>query len=277
MWVALPASRSQPSATGYPLLEGIVERTVGGNRQRDENVTSFLIVHGWQNRRPEGHWQNWLARELRAQGHQVCHPRLPNPDHPRVAAWLGALRDQLARMRYGERVVICHSLGAMAWLHLAHEGGPHPPVDRLLFVAPPSPAYLAAEPALAAFVPPEPVGNLVGATSRAEPLLVCSDNDPCCKEGANRAYPTGFDVNMIRGAGHIDIDAGYGAWPSLLAWCADPTVRITAGPGQRSRPAGTNGAVAASSTPSTVHAALGLGRPARVVGVEPSGSQRPSG
>jgi predicted alpha/beta hydrolase family esterase len=265
------ASRSHLSATGYPLLAGIVERTVGGNRQRDENVTSFLIVHGWQNRHPEGHWQKWLARELRAQGHQVCYPQLPNPDHPRVAEWLAALRDQLVQMRYHERVVICHSLGAMAWLHLAHGGGPHSPVDRLLFVAPPSAGYLATEPALAAFEPPEPVGDLVRASSRTEPRLVCSDNDPCCKEGANRAYPTGFDVTMIRGAGHIDIDAGYGAWPSLLAWCSDPTVQITVGPGQRSRPPGTNGAVAALSTPSTVRAGVRRGRPARVVDAEPSG------
>ena len=26
----------------------------------------FLIVHGWENRRPEGHWQRWLAGALAA-------------------------------------------------------------------------------------------------------------------------------------------------------------------------------------------------------------------
>ena len=26
----------------------------------------FVIVHGWENRRPDGHWHRWLAGELRA-------------------------------------------------------------------------------------------------------------------------------------------------------------------------------------------------------------------
>lgn len=220
----------------------------------DENVGSFLILHGWRNRHPKDHWQHWLARELGARRHSVYYPQLPNPEHPRVAEWLADIQVQLALMRHGERVVICHSLAAMAWLHLARVGGPHLPVDRLLFVAPPSPAYLAAEPELAAFDPPEPVGGLVRGTSRTEPRLVCSDNDPCCKEGANRAYPVGFDPDVIPGAGHFDMIAGYGTWPSVLAWCEDPTVRIVARPGPRSMPDSPDspdspGAAAAPSTP----------------------------
>lgn len=26
-----------------------------------ERPRAFLILHGWQNHRPEGHWQHWLA------------------------------------------------------------------------------------------------------------------------------------------------------------------------------------------------------------------------
>lgn len=191
-------------------------------------MTSFLIVHGWQNRRPEGHWHHWLASQLRARGHQVCYPQLPDPDHPRLAEWLAELRIQLAQMWHRERVVICHSLGCVAWLHLADEEGLHVQVDRLLFVAPPSPAFVLAEPALTAFQPPEKAGELARATSHAQPRLVCSDNDPYCEEGAHRAYPNGFDPDVLPDAGHFDVPAGYGAWPSVLAWCADPTVRITA-------------------------------------------------
>lgn len=191
-------------------------------------MTSFLIVHGWKNRRPKAHWQHWLARELRAQHHQVRYPRLPDTDHPKPAEWVAVLRSHLTRMRHGERIAICHSLGCMAWLRLAMDSGSQLPVDRLLFVAPPSPAYVANEPELVAFQPPEPVGALVASTSRIQPRLVCSDNDPYCKEGADSSYPSGFDVDLVPHAGHLDMTAGYGDWPSVLAWCSNPAVRITA-------------------------------------------------
>jgi hypothetical protein len=35
-------------------------------------------------------------------------------------------------------------------------------------------------------------------------------------------------VDVIPGGGHLDPDAGYGAWPSVLAWCHDPNTRLTA-------------------------------------------------
>jgi len=191
-------------------------------------VTSFLLVHGWQNRRPPGHWQHWLA--LRLKHHQVLYPQLPHPDHPDPAAWVRELAVQLARMRHTRRVVICHSLGCMAWLQLA-AAGPRAlghVVDHLLFVAPPSPEFLAAQPELAAFRADWPIGPLLRATCRTQPRLVCSDNDIHCVRGAHHAYPDTFDVDVLPGAGHLDIPAGYGAWPSLLAWCADPARRITA-------------------------------------------------
>ena len=43
-------------------------------------VAEALILHGWQNRRPEGHWQRWLAEELEAGGVVVRYPQLPEPD-----------------------------------------------------------------------------------------------------------------------------------------------------------------------------------------------------
>jgi predicted alpha/beta hydrolase family esterase len=190
-------------------------------------VTSFLIVHGWQNRRPEGHWQHWLASQLEADGHAVYYPQLPDADFPEPAGWVAGIRQQLGLMRDRERVVICHSLGCMAWFHHAAGGRRVRPVDRIVFVAPPSPAYLADEPAIAAFQAPRVGAKAMAASVRTQPRLVCSDNDPYCADGADRAYPDGFDVDLIPGAGHLDIPAGYGPWPSILAWCNDPAVRIT--------------------------------------------------
>jgi predicted alpha/beta hydrolase family esterase len=37
----------------------------------------FLVLHGWQNRRPREHWQHWLTDSLRATGERVRYPQLP--------------------------------------------------------------------------------------------------------------------------------------------------------------------------------------------------------
>jgi serine hydrolase len=190
-------------------------------------LTSFLIVHGWQNRQPEKHWQHWLAGQLRARGHQVLYPPLPDPDFPVPYEWVRTLRQQLTLMRHSQHVVICHSLGCMAWLHLAAaDSRPHV-VDRLLFVAPPSPDFLAGKAEITGFRPSGPLDPLLRATSRTQTRLVCSDNDPCCEQGAHNAYQDVFDIDFIRGEAHFDIDAGYGEWPSVLQWCEDPKTRIT--------------------------------------------------
>ncbi len=183
----------------------------------------FLIVHGWQNRRPEGHWHRWLATELAARGYAVDYPQLPEPDRPVLDDWLHALEGLL---RKEKQVVVCHSLGCIAWLNLAYRGSAGLPVDRVLLVAPPSPDFLRDEPALAGLQPPSGYGERLAASSRTPVRLVCGDDDPYCVRGAQREYPEVTDVDVVPGGGHLDMPAGYGAWPSVLAWCEDPTVRL---------------------------------------------------
>ncbi len=52
-------------------------------------------------------------------------------------------------------------------------------------------------------------------------VLVSSDNDPYCPEGAAEAYgrPLKMPVTVIPGAGHLNTDSGYGPWPAVLDWC----------------------------------------------------------
>jgi Predicted esterase of the alpha/beta hydrolase fold len=165
---------------------------------------------------------------LRGRGHHVCYPQLPDPDFPSVDRWLTVLREHLAEPRTGRYVVICHSLGCMAWLHLAARGSAYLPVDGLLFVAPPSPTYLAGWPAIVRFQPPAEHQRALAASSLHPPRLVCGDNDETCVGGADQAYPEISDVDVIPGGGHLDVEANYGEWPSLLNWCENPAVRIRA-------------------------------------------------
>ncbi|MCQ6553278.1 alpha/beta hydrolase [Streptomyces sp. C10-9-1] len=188
---------------------------------------TFLILHGVENRRPEDHWQHDLAQWLRGRGEQVFYPQLPDPDRPSPAAWTEAVEAELGMMR-GERVVVCHSLGCLAWLHLAAGRPGGPPADRLLLVAPPGPSAFSWD-AIAPFTP----GVLDLASlglSAAPPRLVCSDDDPYAPEGAAEAYagPLGCEVDLLPGAGHLAVADGYGPWPSVRRWCLDATHRLTA-------------------------------------------------
>ncbi|WP_416982862.1 RBBP9/YdeN family alpha/beta hydrolase [Streptomyces sp. T028] len=193
---------------------------------------SVLILHGWQNHRPEAHWQHWLADRLTALGHPVTYPQLPDPDTPSLETWLTQLEGFLADFdtaTTSERVVVAHSLSAVLWLHAAARALPgvtHP--DRVLLVAPPSPSVVQRHPEIAEFAPPP----LAGLHLPTPTHLVAGDNDPYLPEGAQQAYgtPLGLTATILPGAAHLDLDAGYGAWPSVLEWCVDPTTKLTVRP-----------------------------------------------
>ncbi|MFE8946430.1 alpha/beta hydrolase [Streptomyces sp. NPDC007856] len=58
------------------------------------------------------------------------------------------------------------------------------------------------------------------------------DADPYCAEGAQRRYaePLGLPADIIPGAAHLDLDAGYGPWPAALEWCLSGTTPLVARP-----------------------------------------------
>jgi hypothetical protein len=194
----------------------------------DDN--GYLILHGWQNRRPPDHWEHILARALEADGARVVYPQLPDPDTPQVDDWIEVARLGLEELGAGA-TVLCHSLSCLMWAQLAPRLEPGERPGRLLWVAPPGPSLFRTETAISSFAPVGLDAAAILASSASQPVrLVCSDGDPYCPEGAERVYgePLGLDVDLLGGQAHINPDAGYGEWPSVLDWCRDPTVRLRA-------------------------------------------------
>ncbi|MGW2567048.1 RBBP9/YdeN family alpha/beta hydrolase [Streptomyces sp. NPDC001537] len=188
----------------------------------------FLILHGWQNHRPEAHWQHWLADRLTGLGHQVTYPQLPDPDDPSLEVWLTELTRHLDDLRGSERVVLAHSASVLLWLHAVSRGlVKDGAVDRVLLVAPPSASVLAGIPEVAEFAPPA-----LGLTLPAPTRLVAGDDDPYCPEGARDVFgdPLGIPTDVLPGAAHLDLDAGYGSWPAVLEWSLNGAARITVRP-----------------------------------------------
>ncbi|MHC5904557.1 RBBP9/YdeN family alpha/beta hydrolase [Streptomyces sp. S6] len=185
-------------------------------------TSSFLILHGWQNHRPEGHWQRWLADRLTALGREVAYPQLPDPDSPELAVWLAELERHLTAP--GRKVVVAHSLATVTWLHAVARGLPGlDTVDRTLLAAPVTTA--ADFPEIAGFaLPPLP-----GLTLPSPTRVVAGDADPYCPQGAQRAYgdPLGLTAEVLLDAGHLTPDDGYGPWPSVLEWCLDGETKLT--------------------------------------------------
>ncbi|MDT0462563.1 RBBP9/YdeN family alpha/beta hydrolase [Streptomyces gibsoniae] len=194
-----------------------------------EDPRAYLILHGWQNHRPKDHWEHWLADRLTELGHHVTYPQLPDPDDPDLEVWLAELVRRLDGLPRGaERVVVAHSLSSVLWLHAVARGVEGLAVDRVLLVAPPSGSVLLRHPEVAEFAPPPLDGLALPAPTR----LVAGDDDPYCPEGARTVFgdPLGIPAEILPGAAHLDLDAGYGSWPAVLEWCLDASVRLTARP-----------------------------------------------
>jgi hypothetical protein len=176
---------------------------------------AFLILHGLQGSGPD-HWQTWLAAQLRERGERVSYPDLPEPDSPRLDAWLEVLDRELRDV--DGVVVLCHSLACVLWLQRAHRSA-GPPVERVLLVAPPSPSVeLPAQGFFPLAVEPSDVARAAASTR-----LVWADDDPYCPEGAGRLYADPLELHggELPGGGHINPDAGFGPWPAALRWCLD--------------------------------------------------------
>jgi uncharacterized protein len=155
---------------------------------------------------------------VEAAGERVAYPRLPEPHAPALRDWRAALAAEL-RALHGELTVIAHSLACILWLH--HCEAPvvgDARAARVLLVAPPS---LAGAPQPIRPFVPVPLDRERVAAAAGDTRLVCAPDDPYCPEDAAVVYgePLGLDVDVLPGAGHINVESGYGPWPEADAWC----------------------------------------------------------
>jgi uncharacterized protein len=181
--------------------------------------SSVLILHGWQNRRPAGHWQQLLADELSAVGVDVRYPQLPDPDFPAHPIWRDLVAGEIAALTGPGRLVIAHSLAVWVVLDLL-AAGIGPDVERILLAAPVCRETLAANPPIAAFDPGIGDTDLSGVISGHGAVdLVCSEDDPYWPGGAaGWATGLGATVHPLTGQGHLALGDGYGQWASVRDW-----------------------------------------------------------
>ena len=190
--------------------------------------SSYLVLHGWQNRRPADHWQHRLADELEGRGLVVRYPQLPDTDEPRLAEWEAVVRAELAALPEGPVTVVCHSLACLTWLQL--QAGEAPPrVDRVALVAPPSPELIAGQETVREFAGGGTFdGRRLSLGARGRPgsapaddaVVVAGDDDPWLPLGLVDTWESRVEaaLHVVPRGGHLTPDSGYGDWPAVLDW-----------------------------------------------------------
>jgi predicted alpha/beta hydrolase family esterase len=190
-----------------------------------------LIIHGWGNERPDGHWHRLLATALRKEGHVVAYPQLPDTELPSLAKWLAVLKVELEMLKEagdGELIVFGHSLGCVTWLHICQSEILKEQASRVMLVAPADPELLGEVPDfqldLSAAEVKEAAHKAAGST-----LLLGSDSDPWLPKGIEQTYATPLDLPfvLIQGAGHFAVEEGWTPWQGVINWVNDANTDLS--------------------------------------------------
>ena len=164
----------------------------------------ILILHGWGGS-DAPHWQAELASEIAKNYGTVSFPLLDNCHFPSKNRWMKQVKALLEEFK--PDTVVCHSLANTLWFWLCQEEEMQT-VERLFMVSPPSLA--TAESTIKTFFPCDLPQNIYA----KEVQMIVSDTDPWVKmdEAKEIAVHYGIPLTVIKDAGHINADSGYGKW-----------------------------------------------------------------
>jgi len=172
-------------------------------------MQKVLLLHGWGGS-DFPHWQSWLAGELARDYGCVNFLRFSDVDHPKLDIWMQELQEALKSFQ--PDVVICHSLANTLWFHLCNQKSDLHTIEKLYLVAPPK--LNCTIPELAEFFPLKLPKDL----HAKETLLITSTNDPYLteQEAKNLQKSLNVEMKVLKDAGHINADSGFGEWEWLL-------------------------------------------------------------
>ena len=192
-------------------------------------MNKTLILHGWGGS-DAPHWQAELASEIAKDYGTVSFPLLDNCHFPSKNRWLKQVKKLLEEFK--PDTVVCHSLANTLWFWLCQEMTeslelealatnttrlkPSTPefieainnIERLFMVSPPS--LSTTEATIKTFFPCEIPTNCYAKHIE----LIVSDSDPWIKldEAESMAKMIGANYTVVKDAGHINADSGYGKW-----------------------------------------------------------------
>ncbi len=171
-------------------------------------IHKTLILHGWGGS-DAPHWQAELAAQIAKNYGTVSFPLLDNCHFPSKNRWVKQVKALLEEFK--PDIVVCHSLANTLWFWLCQEKSfmeEIPQVKKLFMVSPPS--LTTKEDTIKTFFPCEMPEKLYA----KEIQMIVSDNDPYIKvaEAETMSKHYAIPLTIIKDAGHINADSGYGKW-----------------------------------------------------------------
>lgn len=167
-----------------------------------------LILHGWGGS-DSGHWQSYLACKLAQDYGTVSFVPLKDNDRPKKDIWVKQMEDQF--LRFKADVVVCHSLGNILWFHLCLEKKAQR-VKKLILVAPPS--LTCDIPEISTFFPLTLPKDIYA----DEVIVISSTNDMYITQDESSKIAKDLNAQhiILKDAGHINTDSGYGKWDEIV-------------------------------------------------------------
>jgi predicted alpha/beta hydrolase family esterase len=166
-----------------------------------------------------GHWQTWLESQF------VGAVRVEQSawDVPDIDAWADRVGATLEQAGPGPHVLVAHSFGCLALLHLLQRAGQGAAVRG---ASSDEAARLVARIAQALLVAPadptrfEVVDRLPQGRLELPTCVIASDTDPWMTAPSARAWALrwGSDWINLGDAGHINVASGFGAFPLARDW-----------------------------------------------------------
>ena len=95
-------------------------------------MKKIFIVHGWGGR-PNEPWLAWLKKELENRGMAVVVPEMPDPENPKIEAWVLHL-SQVVGLPDANTCFVGHSIGCQTILRYLQTLNTQ--VGQVVFVAP---------------------------------------------------------------------------------------------------------------------------------------------
>jgi len=167
-----------------------------------------LLLAGWGGS-DFPHWQSWLASELAKNYGCVSFLKFSTFDLPDKDTWMDELIKEIDLFK--PDIVICHSIANILWFHICNELNLKV-IKKLYLVVPPSLKCDIEE--LSSFYPCTIPTNLYA----KESLLITSTNDPYMTqhEAEKLQNELGVPMKVLKDAGHINADSGFGEWEWIL-------------------------------------------------------------
>jgi len=163
-----------------------------------------LILHGWGGS-DAPHWQAELASEIAKNYGTVSFPLLDNCHFPSKNRWIKQVKQLLEDFK--PDTVVCHSLANNLWMWLCEEGALRE-IERLFMVSVPS--FETKEKTIKTFFPCPLPQNIYA----KEVHMIVSDDDPWVQMDEAKKLANHFraTLTILKNAGHINADSGYGKW-----------------------------------------------------------------